>query len=70
MAAAIGVDPSRVAVDSAGACPAARRRRRALLQVGLDTAIKPLLSRSTTGEFNSPPEYSRTISTARSSSPC
>eukprot|EP00959_Pyramimonas_sp_CCMP1952_P340806 7138539-Pyramimonas_sp.AAC.1 len=30
-------------------------------QVGLHAAIKPLLSRSTTGEFNSPPISSRTI---------
>eukprot|EP00959_Pyramimonas_sp_CCMP1952_P323550 6770916-Pyramimonas_sp.AAC.1 len=30
-------------------------------QVGLQTAIKPLLSRCTTGEFNSPPNYSRNV---------
>eukprot|EP00959_Pyramimonas_sp_CCMP1952_P141849 2969076-Pyramimonas_sp.AAC.1 len=29
-------------------------------QVGLNTDIKPLFSRSTTGEFNSPPKYFRT----------
>eukprot|EP00959_Pyramimonas_sp_CCMP1952_P174893 3654806-Pyramimonas_sp.AAC.1 len=63
MAAAIGVDPSRVAVDSAGACPAARRRRRALLQVRLYAA---LIIHSTTGEcLNSSPDDSRTILTAR-----
>ena len=30
-----------------------------ICQVGLHTAIKPLLSHSTTGKFNSPPEYLR-----------
>eukprot|EP00959_Pyramimonas_sp_CCMP1952_P177492 3710173-Pyramimonas_sp.AAC.1 len=34
--------------------PCLRRRR-----VGLHTAIKPLISHSTTGEFNSPPKYVR-----------
>ena len=28
--------------------------------LGLHTDVKPLLSRSTTGEFNSPPKYLRT----------
>eukprot|EP00959_Pyramimonas_sp_CCMP1952_P401238 8407545-Pyramimonas_sp.AAC.1 len=32
---------------------------RAAQVIGLDTAIKPLLSHSTTGEFNSPPNYLR-----------
>eukprot|EP00959_Pyramimonas_sp_CCMP1952_P232319 4854949-Pyramimonas_sp.AAC.1 len=31
---------------------------RAHPRVGLHTAIRPLLSRSTTGEFNSPPKFS------------
>eukprot|EP00976_Prorocentrum_cordatum_P066410 1178303-Prorocentrum_minimum.AAC.1 len=31
--------------------------RRHLPRVGLHTDIKPLLSRSTTGKFNSPPNY-------------
>eukprot|EP00976_Prorocentrum_cordatum_P096380 1190545-Prorocentrum_minimum.AAC.1 len=38
--------------------------------VGLHTAVKPLLSHSTTGEFNSPPTYLRTMSTARTLDPC
>eukprot|EP00976_Prorocentrum_cordatum_P075103 1181783-Prorocentrum_minimum.AAC.2 len=33
--------------------------------LGLHTAMKPLFSHSTTGEFNSPPAYLRAISTAR-----
>eukprot|EP00959_Pyramimonas_sp_CCMP1952_P147839 3094017-Pyramimonas_sp.AAC.1 len=33
--------------------------------VGAHTAIKPSFSRSTTGEFNSSPNYSRTVSTTR-----
>eukprot|EP00976_Prorocentrum_cordatum_P018410 372472-Prorocentrum_minimum.AAC.1 len=34
-------------------------RKRSPSRLGLDSAIKPLLSHSSTGEFNSPPEYLR-----------
>eukprot|EP00976_Prorocentrum_cordatum_P061792 1176451-Prorocentrum_minimum.AAC.2 len=39
-------------------------------RLGLQAAVKPLLRRSTTGEFNSPANYLRTVLTARPPSPC
>eukprot|EP00976_Prorocentrum_cordatum_P074648 1181602-Prorocentrum_minimum.AAC.1 len=38
----------------------ARARAEHRRSVGLRTAVKPLLSHSTTGEFEKPPKYSRT----------
>eukprot|EP00959_Pyramimonas_sp_CCMP1952_P341342 7150774-Pyramimonas_sp.AAC.1 len=38
--------------------------------VGLHTAVKPFLNHSTTGEFNSPPNYSRTVSSTSSGGAC
>eukprot|EP00959_Pyramimonas_sp_CCMP1952_P436062 9131642-Pyramimonas_sp.AAC.1 len=38
------------------------------MEVGLTAAIKPLLSHSTTGEFNSPPQFSRPLPRSPSTS--
>eukprot|EP00959_Pyramimonas_sp_CCMP1952_P263948 5519715-Pyramimonas_sp.AAC.1 len=42
-------------------CRGARRSAAEGQAVGLHAVIKPLFSHSTTGEFNSPPKYPRTV---------
>eukprot|EP00959_Pyramimonas_sp_CCMP1952_P248246 5188752-Pyramimonas_sp.AAC.1 len=60
------LDPKRF--NSAALRPERASRSAAACSVNADN--KPLFSHFTAGEFVSPPDYSRTVSTARTTCPC